>query len=429
VLDGEVGLLDIPEEPILTAKKGQRLLHTRKVCIRGVDGTTKYLLGISEDITERKQAEEALRESEERYKNLFQNNHAVMMLIDPDSGVIVDANPAASTYYGWNHEELLKKKISELNTLTTKEIHAEMQLARTEERNHFIFKHRRADGSIRDVEVYSGPLALMGKSLLYSIVHDITERVQAEDEIRQLNANLEQRVEERTRELTDAQEKLVRQEKLAVLGQVAGNVSHELRNPLGVISNAIYFLKLVQPDADEKIKKYHGMIERETHNTEKIINDLLDFARLKSVEQEPVSVPELVQRVLSRFPAPESVTVTLKLPPNLPMVFADPRQMEQVLGNLIVNAWQAMPNGGKLTITAHRQKEMVAIAVKDSGGGVPPENMQKLFEPLFTTKSKGIGLGLPISQKLAEANGGRIEVQSEPGKGSTFTVYLPAQEG
>jgi two-component system sensor histidine kinase AtoS len=129
--------------------------------------------------------------------------------------------------------------------------------------------------------------------------------------------------------------------------------------------------------------------------------------------------------------------VALKLSADLPKVYADPRQIEQVLGNLVVNAYQAMSNGGKLTITAHgvvpvperdRRKEMVAIAVKDTGEGIPPENMPKLFEPLFSTKIIGIGLGLAISKKLVEANSGRIEVQSAPGKGSTFIVYLPTQE-
>jgi signal transduction histidine kinase len=109
-------------------------------------------------------------------------------------------------------------------------------------------------------------------------------------------------------------------------------------------------------------------------------------------------------------------------------VVADPRQMTQVLGNLILNACQAMPEGGALTVTAARKGKYVTIAVKDTGGGIPPENMNKLFEPLFTTKAKGIGLGLPVSQKLIEANDGRIEVQSTPGIGSTFTVYLPIVE-
>lgn len=265
-----------------------------------------------------------------------------------------------------------------------------------------------------------------GKTLgMVGIGRDITERKQVEDEVRQLNAELEERIEARTRELRETQEQLVRQEKLAVLGQLAGGVGHELRNPLSVINNAIYFLRLAQPEADEKVKEYLGIIETETHIADKIISDLLDFSRIKSVDVEPVTVAELVKRVLERFPAREGVSVTLKIPESLPTVYADPRQMTQILGNLVVNACQAMTTGGKLIISATKKSKEIAIAVKDTGMGIPPENMKKLFEPLFTTKAKGIGLGLAVSRKLVEANSGRIEVQSKPGKGSTFTIFLP----
>jgi signal transduction histidine kinase len=284
------------------------------------------------------------------------------------------------------------------------------------------------------------------------ISQDINAQKLAEETLRDYNTRLATEVEARTRELREAQEKLVRQEKLAVLGQLAGGVGHELRNPLAVINNAVYYLKLVQPDADEKIRKYHSMIEHEVHNSEKIITDLLDFARIKSVDRAPLAVPELVQHVLERFPVPVSIKAVLEFPTDLPQALADPRQMEQVLGNLVVNACQAMASassatlalassatlvsassaplseGGTLTISASHVKELLAIAVKDTGAGISPENMQKLFEPLFTTKPKGIGLGLAVSRKLAEANGGRIEVHSEPGQGSTFTLYLPVNK-
>jgi two-component system NtrC family sensor kinase len=155
---------------------------------------------------------------------------------------------------------------------------------------------------------------------------------------------------------------------------------------------------------------------------------------------EAVSVSELIRQTLERFPAPANVEVTLDIPADLPKVYVDPRQMEQVLGNLVINACQAMPEGGQLSvigkqlsvkteslITAKSPKveHWVLITVHDTGMGIPPENMKKLFEPLFTTKAKGIGLGLAVSQKLTEANGGRIEVESEAGKGSTFTLVMP----
>jgi signal transduction histidine kinase len=274
------------------------------------------------------------------------------------------------------------------------------------------------------------------------ISRDITERKRAEEQLREYSEHLEEMVKDRTRDLRNAQEQLVRNEKLAVLGQLAGGVGHELRNPLGVISNSVYYLKLVQPEANEKIKKHHAMIEQEVHNAARIVSDLLDYARVINTDPKPGSVTELVEHTLSRFPVPASIQVSLKIPADLPQVYADPLHVEQVLGNLITNACQAMSTpsldtkagsvpligGGKLTITARQQKQRVAIAVKDTGTGIAPENMQKLFEPLFSTKITGIGLGLAVSKKLAEANGGRIEVESKAGKGSTFTLYLPLKQ-
>jgi signal transduction histidine kinase len=263
----------------------------------------------------------------------------------------------------------------------------------------------------------------------------------AEQRLREYSEHLEEAVKERTRELCDAQERLVRHEKLSVLGQMASSVGHELRNPLAVINSSVYYLKLVQPDADDMIKKHLGIIEKEVWNSEKIITDLLDFARIKSVDRKAVSVSDLIRQTLERFPAPESVEVTLEIPTDLPRIFVDPRQMIQVLGNITVNAYQAMKDGGKLTVSSRQSSvkagslitddsslitdNWILITVKDSGVGIPPENMGKLFEPLFTTKTKGIGLGLAVSKKLTEANGGRIEVESEVGVGSTFTVWLP----
>jgi PAS domain S-box-containing protein len=385
----------------------------------------------SKDITDRKRAGEVLHENEQRLASIYNTVGDVIfyLAVEPDEQFrFSSVNPAFYSVTGMSPGQVIGRKVKDvipepsLNLVLGKYRQAieEKTIVRWEETSEYPAGRLVGEVNIAPVFDEQGNC-----TNLVGSVHDVTGRVQAEEQIHQLNASLEQRVEERTRELRDAQEKLVRHEKLAVLGQLAGGVGHELRNPLSVINNAVYYLKLVQPDADDKIRQHHAMIEQEVHNAEKIISDLLDFARIKSVDRQPVSVPELVQRVLSRFPVSEHVTAALKLPPGLPMVFADPRQMEQVLGNLTVNACQAMPEGGKLTISARREKELVVIAVKDTGVGIPPENMKRLFEPLFTTKAKGIGLGLALSRKLAEANSGRIEVQSDVGKGSTFTLYLP----
>jgi len=282
---------------------------------------------------------------------------------------------------------------------------------------------------------------MLSKNMRANLVrarNEIAERKLAEEKIRQLNATLEQRVEERTSALQDAQEQLLRKEKLATLGMLAGSVGHELRNPLGVINTSIYYLNLVQPQADEKIKQHHAMIQQEVRNADKIISDLLDFGRNINAERELVSVPEIVQRTLERFPVPASVEVKLEFPADLPKVFADPHQVEQILGNLTTNASQVMVSEGTitnetnndsiLTISGIKQMDMVVISIKDTGLGISPENIKKIFEPLFSTKTKGIGLGLAVSRKMAEANGGGIEVESELGKGSTFKLYVPVGE-
>jgi len=256
----------------------------------------------------------------------------------------------------------------------------------------------------------------------------VTERKRAEQELKAYSECLEKMVGERTRELRETQEQLVRQEKLAVLGQLAGGVGHELRNPLGVISNAIYFLRMTLDNADETTLEYLDIISSEVLTATKIVADLLDFARTRIPEREKVKVETLVAHVLDRHHPPENVRLTTDFPVGLSPLFVDPGQMGLVLGNLVTNAYQAMPEGGELLIGARANQDRVSLRVADTGCGIPEQNMKELFEPLFSTKARGIGLGLAISKNLAETNGGRIAAQSTEGVGSTFTLTLPTKE-
>ena len=245
-------------------------------------------------------------------------------------------------------------------------------------------------------------------------------------ELEEVQEELEEMVEKRTKELRDAQEELVRKEKLAVLGQLAGGVGHELRNPLGAIKNAAYFLNMVLEDADPEVSETLEILEKEVATSERIISSLLDFARIKSPNLQQVYINDIVTEATSRIKVPENVELVSQLDKSLPMIPADPDLLNQVFGNIILNAIQAMPEGGILTVKSEvSNPEWVSVSFADTGVGIPEENLCKLFEPLFTTKAKGIGLGLAVSHRLIEAHGGRIEVQSEIGKGTTFTVRLP----
>ncbi len=414
------------------SKSGQKLCMEVYSAPVARQGQTEQILIVARDITARKQAEERIRQSEETYRNLFHNAQVGLFRTRIADGKILESNEQLARMFGYDsREEFIAEYVTSQNYVDpgTRERMVDM-LRRDGFVQNFEARFYRKDRSIFWARYTARIYPEQG--WIEGVAEDVTQQKQAEDEIRRLNAELEQRVAERTRQLQEAQEQLVRQERLAVLGQLAGSVGHELRNPLAVINNAVYFLKLVLPDAGEKVREYLNILERETHNAEKIVGDLLDFARVKSVEREAIAASELVRRVLDRYPAPENIRLHLDLPPGLPPLWVDPRQIEQVLGNLIVNAYQAMPEGGRLSVISDQysvsSEQWVRIAVKDTGVGIPPENMGKLFEPLFTTKAKGIGLGLAVSKKLVEANGGRIEVQSEPGQGAAFTVILPVAE-
>jgi signal transduction histidine kinase len=258
---------------------------------------------------------------------------------------------------------------------------------------------------------------------------DITRRKRAEEALRQYSGRLQEMVQERSKELEEIQEELLGKERLAILGQLAGGVSHELRNPLATITNAVYFLKTTLVDADETTKEYLQIIAAQVQDANKIISDLLSFARETPADRQSISPAQLGARIWEKRALPKNIKIVTDLPPDLPHIFVDPQQMTQVLENLVTNAYQAMPSGGRLTVKARADQNSVYLSMADTGGGITEQNLGKLFDPLFTTKTHGVGLGLALSKMLLEANGGRIEVESQEGKGTTFTVVLPIAEG
>jgi len=233
-------------------------------------------------------------------------------------------------------------------------------------------------------------------------------------------------------ERKEMQKRLLRSEKLVVLGRLAGGVGHELRNPLGAIKNAAYFLRMIlaERELDPEVEETLGILEREVNRSECIIGDLLDFARARPPVRRKVVLNDVVQESLSSAKIPEGVEAVEQLDEGLPAILADPEQLDQALGNLIHNAVQAMPDGGRLVVQTEREdREWLTVSIADTGVGIPEENLEKIFEPLFTTRARGIGLGLAIVKTLVEGHGGEIEVESAVGEGSTFTVRLPVEGG
>jgi signal transduction histidine kinase len=252
-------------------------------------------------------------------------------------------------------------------------------------------------------------------------------------EVRSSRDDLERKVADRTRDLNktlaqlhEAQDSLVRREKLALLGQLAGGVGHELRNPLGVMTNAVYYLKTVLHSSPFNVHEYLQILQQQITLSEKIIGDLLDFARSRPPKRNAAHLTDIVEGQLARIGATPGVVIETEVPKLLPTVLVDATQIGQILLNLITNAVQSIDGkGGRILIRASTSGDYVECEVIDTGPGIPPDNLEKIFEPLFTTKARGIGLGLAVSRQLARANSGDLTVWSKVGQGAVFKLLLP----
>jgi signal transduction histidine kinase len=225
-------------------------------------------------------------------------------------------------------------------------------------------------------------------------------------------------------------------ERLAAIGQVAGGIAHELRNPLNAVKTSAYYLTNARNPSPEKTAEHLSRIDRQVTLADAVVTTLSDFAKLPVPQLKPMVLAECIEVAFQNHQIPDTIQLSLALPESLPPVEADSTQIQIVFGNLIRNAQDAMPEGGRLEITAHRDDDSVAIAFADTGVGIAFEDLGKIMEPLFSTKARGIGLGLAITRAildkhngdLLDKHNGDLLVESEPDKGSTFTVTLKAAE-
>jgi PAS domain S-box-containing protein len=364
------------------------------------------ILEMDIDITDRKRAEEGLRESEKRYRQMFQSNRAIKLLIDPESSDILDANQAAAEFYGYELDRLKHLKITDINVLPPEEISQKMSEACSEQKSYFQFRHRLASGEIRYVEVYSTPMDLYGKRVLYSIVHDITDKHRAQEELVRSNADLE---------------------------KFAYVASHDLQEPLRNVASCLQMLeRKYKSELDADADRYIEYAVEGAVRMKALIRDLLAYSRI-GAQRKPLELIDceqvLDQAVKSLRSAIIEAGATVTHGP-LPTVLGDASQLLQVLQNLIQNAVKfRRDEPPQIHVSAGKINNDWIFSVKDNGIGIESQYLDRIFV-IFQRLHKrsrydGTGMGLAIVKKVVERHGGRIWAESEPGVGTTFNFTIP----
>lgn len=379
------------------------------------------------DTTERKKAEKALRESEQRFRSMFERHQAVMLLIDPDSGSIIDGNPAAEKFYGYSCTTLATMNIAEINQLPPEEIMTYLGQADQENQNYFIFPHRLSTGEIRTVEVNTSPINLQGKLLLFSIIHDITERKKAEEEKKKIEMQL------------------IQSQKMEGLGRFAGGIAHDLNNVLYPIIIEIELL-LEKSVPDTHLHQTLNQVLKSACRQRDMVRQIVSFSRRTDNKLNPIKVTPVLEETIDllRSSLPSTLRIVKHIDVHSDTILGDPTQVQQVIMNLFRNAADAIGSGkGIIEVrlentsidlsAAHPEREAgryLMLTVKDTGHGMTKDVMDQIFDPFYTTKEigKGCGIGLSVARGILEKHGGSITVESVPGKGSQFSVYLPTTD-
>jgi two-component system NtrC family sensor kinase len=279
----------------------------------------------------------------------------------------------------------------------------------------------RAVGAIEAINKIGGPFTNDDLETLSFLAASVGVAVE--------NARLYGELAQSKKDLEISQAQLVQAEKLAATGRLAASMAHEINNPLQAIHNCLH-LMLNRPLTDEKKANYLNMAQEEVERLSALVARTLDFYRPSSGRVTRTQANDLVESVLAltgKKLQHSHVQVHRKLAADLPPLLAVTDQLTQVLLNLVINAAEAMPQGGALTVTTACDGDWIDISLSDTGPGITPEEASKIFEPFYTTKATGTGLGLAISYGIIERHGGRITVASEPGHGATFTVRLPVK--
>lgn len=385
---------------------------------------------IVRDITELKKTEDALRESEQRLKRSEEIAHLGSWELDLITNELLWSDEVYRIYglkpqeFGATYEAFLESVHPDdraaVDSAYSKSIH--------EGKDSYEIEHRiirRDSGEVRIVHEKCTHIKDSSGIIIKSIgmVHDVTEQKQLQSKLEEYAANLENLVKERTKQLKES-------ERMAAIGATAGMVGHDIRNPLQAIIGDLYLARTdlaSLPDSEEKnsLKESLVGIERNIEYINKIVQDLQDYARPIKPAAQDIDLESLCEDVLFTNGGLGKIHASCWVERNAKKIITDPEVLKRILTNLVNNAVQAMPEGGKIKLHAYEKSGETIIALHDTGAGIPEEVKPKLFTPLFTTKSKGQGFGLAVVKRMTEALGGKVTYESEVGEGTTFFIHLP----
>ena len=379
--------------------------------IKDSSGEPTSLVVIMNDITERKQAENKLRQYSKRLEenqrfleDIFSAFPDAVTVCDLN-GNIIKCNQATLDLHGYSSkDELIGVNVRALLTQRDRE---------------------RALGELNKVKVLDSV-----KNVEYAMLGREGNEFPAELSVGAIMNSQRKSLGlvVITKDITcrkRLQEQLIVSEKLAAVGELAASFSHDIRNPLAVIKNSVCFLEMkLKENTDDKVMKHLSILKEEINYAGLLVNNLLDFAKKNPPHLHGANVNEVVKGAISYVAIPENIKLVFK-PSEIPPMLIDEAQLKRVFTNMILNATQAMSNGGKLTVQTTKDHDFAEIMFSDTGVGIPEENMQKMFIPFFSTKANGVGLGLSICKQIIEDHGGIIAVRSKEGEGSTFIIRLP----
>ena len=381
------------------------------------DSKKESLLLISfHDITDKKESYLQIKKSEHRYRALFESSYDGIALMNLE-GIIQEVNTALCNLLGYSKSEFIHQDANSFIIQDDKEI-GENALEALKKTGKTSFEARFRHHT-NDIKVFSvsATVIVEDQPFIQAIIRDITRRKEYEQGLIKLNKTLEERVKKRTLELQEAQASLLHNEKLATIGKLAGSLGHELRNPLGVMNNSIFFLNLKLGEQDEVVSKHLDILKGELNKANQIISNLLNFTRLNTINIMRININRVISKIIASFSQIDNISIHQELDITDPIIKADPIYISIILNNIIENAIQSIEgsiaSGGEIGIFLEKTNNMVVIKIEDNGIGIPKVHMDKIFEPFFTTKTTGIGLGLSIVKEIVEKHQGTIVVESK----------------